>query len=89
MTRFAYLIGVFAIALALIGAAFNALPESPWLNAVNDAIAFLDSDSVAQGLGWLAWFFPIANFVNWIPATLNAVLMFHVARLSLLVLKLV
>ena len=88
MGQFVYLLAVFSIAVSLITAFFAALPQNPFANAINDAIAFLMSDSVAQGLSWLAWFFPIANFVNWIPAVVNAVIAFKVARLTLLVLKL-
>lgn len=88
MTRFAYLVVMLGIAVTLILAFFDALPPSPWENTINDLIAFIHSSVVAQGMSWLAWFFPIGNVLTWIPATLNAMVAFYGARFALLVLKL-
>lgn len=88
MTRFAYLIAYFALAVGLVMAFFNGLPNSPFLNARDDLIAFLMSDSVAQGLSWLAWFFPIANITTWIPAFFNALVIFFTLRGTLFILSL-
>lgn len=88
MTRFAFLLALFAIALTLILAFFDALPASPFLNTINDLITFVHSSTVAQGMSWLAWFFPIGNVITWIPATLNAMVAFYGAKFTLLILKL-
>lgn len=88
MTRFAYLLVYFALAVSLVLAFFNGLPASPWANTVNDLITFLGSETVAQGLSWLAWFFPIANFASWIPGFLNALIIFFTLRGTLFVLSL-
>lgn len=88
MTRFAYLLAFFALAVSLVMAFFGALPDSPFLNARDDLIAFLGSEAVAQGLSWLAWFFPIANIANWIPAFINALILFFTLRGTLFVLSL-
>lgn len=88
MTRFAYLLALFGLALALVLAFFDALPGSPFINAINDMIAFLGSESVHQGLAWLSWCFPIANVIAWIPAFINALIAFFTARGLLFVLSL-
>lgn len=88
MTRFAYLLAFFALAVSLVLAFFNGLPQSPFANVVNDAIAFLSSESVAQGLSWLAWFFPISNAINLFSAFLNALIVFFTLRGTLFVLSL-
>lgn len=88
MTRFAYLLAMLAIATSLLLAYFNLLPPSPFASAINDLVTFLSSDTVSQGLSWLAWFFPTTNFINWIPGIVNAIIAFNVARLTLLVLRL-
>lgn len=88
MTKFAYLLIMLSIAIALLVSFFGLLPESPFADVVIEAIAFLQSESVHQGLSWLSWFFPIGNVVLWIPAVVNAVLVFYGAKLTLLVLKL-
>lgn len=88
MTRFAYLLALFGLALALVLAFFDALPSSPFINAINDMIAFLQSESVHQGLAWLSWCFPIANVLTWIPAFINALIAFFTARGLLFVLSL-
>lgn len=88
MTRFAYLIAFLAIALSLVLAFFGGLPPSPFATTVSDLIAFLDSESVAQGLSWLAWFFPVSNFANWLPAFINALIAFFTLRGTLFVLSL-
>lgn len=88
MTRFAYLLALFALALALVLAFFDALPSSPFINTINDMIAFLQSESVHQGLAWLSWCFPISNVLTWIPAFINALITFFTARGLLFVLSL-
>lgn len=88
MSRFAYLLIVFGLALTIILGFFNLLPNSPFLNTINDLITFVQSSTVAQGMSWLAWFFPIGNILTWIPATLNAMVAFYGARFTLLILKL-
>ena len=88
MTRFAYLLIMLSIAIALFVSFFGILPDSPFADVVIEAIAFLQSESVHQGLSWLSWFFPIGNVVLWIPAVVNAVVAFYGAKLTLLVLKL-
>lgn len=88
MTRFAYLVALFALAIALVTTFFEGLPDSPFTNAINDMIAFLGSESVHQGLAWLSWCFPIANVVTWIPAFVNALIAFFTARGLLFVLSL-
>lgn len=88
MTRFAYLVALFGLALALVLAFFDALPSSPFGNAIADMIAFLGSESVHQGLAWLSWCFPIANVIAWIPAFINALIAFFTARGLLFVLSL-
>lgn len=88
MTRFAYLIIFLGIAVTLLMAFFDALPPSPFASSVEDAIAFLTSESVARGLSWLAWFFPIVNITTWIPAFINALIAFFTLRGTLFVLSL-
>lgn len=88
MTRFAYLLAYFALAIGLVMAFFNGLPDSPFSRVVTDLIAFLASDSVAQGLSWLAWFFPLGNVTTWIPAFFNALIIFFTLRGTLFILSL-
>lgn len=88
MTRFLYLVLMLGIAIVLIRAFFGILPDSPFQDVIVELIAFLHSETVSQGLSWLAWVFPIQNFVLWIPAVVNAVLAFYGARMTLLVLRL-
>lgn len=88
MTRVAYLLGMFALALALVSAFFEILPASPFLQMIEEFETFLQSESVHTGLAWFAWFFPVNNVLVWIPATVNAVVAFYGARLTLMVLKL-
>ena len=88
MGRFAYLLAYFALAVSLLIAFFNGLPDSPFANAINDFIAFLSSGSVAQGLSWLAWFFPIGNAVNLFSGLLNALIAFFTIRGTLFILSL-
>ena len=88
MTRFAYLLIMLSIAIALFTSFFGILPDSPFADVVIEIIAFLQSDSVHQGLSWLSWFFPIGNVVLWIPSVVNAVIAFYGAKFTLLVLKL-
>lgn len=88
MSKFAYILVLFSLAVGLLMAFFGGLPESPFNSAVTDLIAFLQSDSVAQGLSWLAWFFPVTSFVHWIPAFINALIAFFTLRATLFVLSL-
>lgn len=88
MTRFAVLLIMISVATALLVSFFGILPESPFADVIVEVIAFLQSDSVHQGLSWLSWFFPIGNVVLWIPAVVNSVIVFYGAKLTLLVLKL-
>ena len=88
MTRFAFLLIMLSVAIALFVSFFGILPDSPFADVVIEAIAFLRSESVHQGLSWLAWVFPIQNVVMWIPGVVNAVLVFYGAKMTLLVLKL-
>lgn len=88
MTRFAYLLILFGLAVGLVTAFFEGLPNSPFTNTINDMIAFLGSESVHQGLAWLSWCFPIANVIAWIPAFVNALIAFFTARGLLFVLSL-
>lgn len=88
MTRFAYLIIFFSLAVSLVLTFFNGLPASPLTVPINNLIAFLQSESVAQGLSWLGWFFPIGDIVNWFPALINALIAFFTVRGTLFVLSL-
>lgn len=88
MTRFAYLLILFGLALSLVLLFFDGLPDSPFTNTINDMITFLQSDSVHQGLAWLSWCFPIANVIAWIPGFINALIVFFTARGLLFVLSL-
>ena len=88
MTRFAYLMIMLSVAIALLVSFFGVLPTSPFADVVIELIAFLHSDSVKQGLSWLSWFFPVGNIALWIPAVVNAVIAFYGAKLTLLVLHL-
>lgn len=87
MSRFAYVLIAFTLMVSLITAFFGLLPNSPFSDVITELIVFIQSDSVAQGLRWLAWFFPIGNVVTWIPAIINAMLAYFGARLSLMVLN--
>ena len=88
MTRYVYLLSFFALAVALVLAFFNGLPDSPFSDAITDLIAFLQSESVSQGLSWLAWFFPVTNFVHWLPGFINALIVFFTLRGTLFILSL-
>lgn len=86
MTRFAYLLAYFALAVSLVLAFFNGLPDSPFAASVDRLITFLDT--IATGLSWLAWFFPVTSFANWIPAYFNALILFFTLRGTLFILSL-
>lgn len=88
MTQYVYLVTFLALAIGLVSAFFFGLPDSPFTNTINDLITFLDSDTVAQGLSWLAWCFPIGDVVNWFPAFINALIAFFTLRGTLFVLSL-
>ncbi len=88
MSRFVFLIAFLAIAVSIILAFFGLLPPSPFESTVAEIIAFLHSESVRQGLSWLAWFFPVQNIVLWFPAIVNAVIAFYGAKMLFLVFKL-
>lgn len=87
MTRFAYVLIALSILVALLGNFFYLLPDSPFSEVVVEIVAFLHSETVTQGLSWLAWFFPISNVVNWVPAIINAILAFCSARMVLIALN--
>lgn len=88
MTRFAYLAALFAIAVTLLLAFFGGLPNSPFNSAITDLIAWLSSESLRQGLSWLAWFFPVTSVTNLIPAIINALMLFFTLRGTLFILSL-
>lgn len=88
MTRFAYLLAYFGLAVGLFLAFFAGLPPNPFATAINDFIVFLNSESVAQGLSWLAWFFPVDAVTIALPAFINALLVFFTIRATLFVLSL-
>lgn len=87
MSRFAFALVALTIVTTLISAFFGLLPDSPFSEIVIELVAFLHSETVSQGLSWLAWFFPIGNVVNWIPAVVNAILAFCSARMILIALN--
>lgn len=86
--RAAWLIFALAVVLGLLMLLPSLLPVSPFTEVVAEAVAFLHSETVGQGLAWLAWFFPIGNVVLWIPAFINAILGFTMARMTLVALQL-
>lgn len=88
MSRFAYLVAYLGIAIALMTAFWAGLPENPFASVINDAIVFLNSESVAQGLRWLAWFFPTETVTSSLPAFINAILVFASIRGTLFILSL-
>lgn len=88
MSHLAYLLIKITLAVALLTALFGVLPTSPFSDVITELIAFVQSDSVSQGMAWLAWFFPIGNVVSWIPGVVNAILVVYGAKMSFLVLDL-
>lgn len=88
MTRFAYLLAYFGLAVGLFLVFFGGLPLNPFATAINDFIVFLNSESVAQGLSWLAWFFPVDAVTAALPAFINALIVFFTIRGTLFILSL-
>lgn len=88
MSQTVYLIVRLTLAVALITALFGVLPTSPFADVITELIAFIHSDSVRQGMSWLAWFFPIGNVITWAQSAISAILVVYGAKMSFLVLDL-
>lgn len=88
MTRFAYLLAFSALAIALVSVFWTGLPEDPFSQQVLDLIAFIRSPAVAQGIGWLSWFFPVQAVSQSLPAFINCLIAFFTLRGTLFVLSL-
>lgn len=88
MSQTVYLIIRLTLAVALITALFGVLPASPFADVVTEIIAFIQSDSVHQGMSWLAWFFPIGNVILWAQSAITAILVVYGAKMSFIILDL-
>lgn len=70
-------LAVLLFGLSLLPVVIQALPVSPFAQWLADWQVFCASESVAQGLSWLAWFFPVGNVVALIPAISNGILAYY------------
>lgn len=70
-------LAVLLFGLSMLPIVIQALPESPFAGWIADWVLFCQSDSVSQGLAWLAWFFPVNNWVALLPAIGNGILAYY------------
>lgn len=70
-------LAVTLFALSLLPVVIQALPVSPFAAWLTDWVAFCQSESVAQGLSWLAWFFPVNSILALLPAIGNGILAYY------------
>lgn len=70
-------LAVLLFGLSLLPAVIQALPLSPFAVWLADWATFCQSESVSQGLSWLAWFFPVSSILALIPAISNGILAYY------------